>query len=85
MTVDLSSRLDPLSALERRICDRIAAREDELVQLLRTLIAFDTRVPSPAPPPATSTRCRPLARRLQAGARTSNSPNPIRSSSPATG
>ncbi|MGH2909457.1 MAG: M20 family metallopeptidase [Solirubrobacteraceae bacterium] len=68
MTVDRSSRHDTLSALERQICDRIAAREDELVQLLRTLIAFDTRVPVPGAPARDEHALQAyLARRLQAG------------------
>ncbi len=35
-----------LSAAERRVCDAIAAGEDELVALLCDLIRFDTRLPT---------------------------------------
>ena len=62
-----STNARALNAGERRVCDRIAAREPELVALLQTLIAFDTR---PAPPggpareEAALQRC--LARRLAA-------------------
>jgi acetylornithine deacetylase len=36
-----------LTALERRVADEVARREDELVELLADLIGFDTRAPDP--------------------------------------
>lgn len=40
-----------LSELERRVCDRVAAREGGLVELLRELIAFDTVTHTAGSPP----------------------------------
>jgi acetylornithine deacetylase len=40
-----------LSDAERRVCDHIAAAEDELVQLASSLIAFDTTARNPGDPP----------------------------------
>lgn len=40
-----------LSPLEQRVCDDIASRESELVELLRSLIAFDTVTHSAGAPP----------------------------------
>jgi acetylornithine deacetylase len=40
--MQLHLNVDELSERERRVCDEIAAGEDELVELLRRLIRFDT-------------------------------------------
>ncbi len=40
----------PPTALERRLCQQIAARRDELVELLQTLIRFDTTAHVPGVP-----------------------------------
>ena len=40
-----------LSALERRVCEHVARREDELVALLCELIGFDTVTHTPGAPP----------------------------------
>ena len=37
----------PLAALERRVLDEVAARREEVCDLLGTLISYDTRVPGP--------------------------------------
>jgi acetylornithine deacetylase len=37
----------PLTALERQVCQEIADRRDELVELVRALVAFDTVAPVP--------------------------------------
>ena len=49
MQLDLKS--DRLSAEERLVCDAVAAAEDELVELLRRLVAFDTTTHSDGDPP----------------------------------
>jgi acetylornithine deacetylase len=40
-----------LSEAERQVCEEIASRQDELVQLASSLIAFDTTARSPGDPP----------------------------------
>ena len=40
MQLDLNT--DPLSAQERDVCEAVAAAEDELVELVRRLVGFDT-------------------------------------------
>jgi acetylornithine deacetylase len=56
-----------LSPLERRVCEHIAGRADELVELLTTLIGFDTVTHVPgAPPRGEAALQRHLAERLAA-------------------
>jgi acetylornithine deacetylase len=56
-----------LSPLERRVCERVAAGADELVDLLRALVRFDTVTHVPgAPPRAEAALQRFLAGRLAA-------------------
>jgi acetylornithine deacetylase len=40
-----------LSPLERRVCEHVAGRADELVELLRALVGFDTVTHVPGAPP----------------------------------
>jgi acetylornithine deacetylase len=44
-------KAEQLSSMERGVCDAIAAREDELVELVRTLIRFDTTTHVAGAPP----------------------------------
>ena len=56
----------PLNALEREICRRIDARRDELIELLATLIGFDTVTHVPGAPARDEAALQAyLARRLQ--------------------
>jgi acetylornithine deacetylase len=48
--MQLALKVEQLSGLEHRVCDAIARREDELVELLRTLIRFDTTTHVPGAP-----------------------------------
>jgi acetylornithine deacetylase len=43
-------RVESLSQTERRVCEAIARREDALVELLQTLVRFDTRTHQGAEP-----------------------------------
>ena len=57
----------PLTGEERRVCEAIASGEDELVELLRRLIGFDTRThPHDAPPREEAALQSFLAERLRA-------------------
>jgi hypothetical protein len=51
-------QLDMRDRLEDQICDAIAQRKDDLVDLLRTLIRFDTTTHVSGAPPAKRQGCR---------------------------
>jgi hypothetical protein len=46
-----STSVVPTSELERRVCEHVNRREDDLVALLRALIGFDTVTFAPGAPP----------------------------------
>ena len=46
-----STSVVPTSELERRVCEHVTRREDDLVELFRTLIGFETVTFAPGTPP----------------------------------
>jgi acetylornithine deacetylase len=60
-----------LTPLEQRVVEHVAARESELVDLLRTLVGFDTVTHEPGTPPRQEAALQEhLARRLRAAGAT---------------
>ena len=61
-----STSVVPTSELEHRVCEHVTRREDNLVELLRALIGFETVTFAPGTPPREEALQRFLGKRLAA-------------------